>query len=288
MSTFTAVGPRLDLLGPRPCRPRHSLLETEGVVVDTDGGRWLNGVNLLGYPETGYIDTGETTVERPALWEPCSDGTFRVKAEGLERPQALFDPFVAYLPVTCSTLGIADGELAEMAEAALDASLSFAVERALADGGLTNTNPYLGDGNLDLLGGGAVSPGIALSYLEDAIGSTGRCGIIHATPATIAALQAFPLGDAGDERLVTANGTRVVSGDGYIGNRPEGEPVLGATEAYMYATGPVEVRLGPSSIPNLRTALDREINEVTFRAERPFLVTWDTALQAGVLVDWST
>lgn len=276
MSTFTAVGPRLDLLGPRPQQPRHSLLNTPGVVVDEDGGRWLNGVNLLGYPE-----------DTPSLWEPCSDGTFRVKAEGSERPQALFDPFVAYLPVTCSTLGWADGELSDMAEAALNATLSFAVEDALAEGGPSQTNPYLGDGNLTVLGG-TESPEVALAYLEEAIGATGRRGMIHATPAVVAALQPFPVSDVQASTLITSNGTPVVSGGGYIGAVPDGEAALGATESWMFATGPVEVRLGPFSIPDLRTALDREINEVTFRAERPFLVTWDTVLQAGVLVDWST
>ena len=84
MSTF-AVGPALDLDGPLPVIPEHALLNTKvrrphepgaderglrDVVVDRDATRVLNGVNLWGYP-TGCSE----------LWEPCSDGTFRVKNE---------------------------------------------------------------------------------------------------------------------------------------------------------------------------------------------------------------
>jgi hypothetical protein len=55
----------------------------------------------------------------------------------------------------------------------------------------------------------------------------------------------------------------------------------------MFATGPVEIRLGPGIITDLVETLDRSDNTVTFRAERYVLATWDTALQVAVLVDWS-
>ena len=71
MSTFTAVGVRLDLDGPRPVAPPHSLLATPGVVVAEDTGRWMNGVVLDIYPE-----------DVPSVWDPCSAGTFRSKDEG--------------------------------------------------------------------------------------------------------------------------------------------------------------------------------------------------------------
>ena len=69
---------------------------------------------------------------------------------------------------------------------------------------------------MDVLNSGtAVSPGVALSFLEEAIGTTCRTGMIHFTPAVVAALQAFPLGETTTCDLVTANGTPVVSGMGY-------------------------------------------------------------------------
>ena len=37
----------------------------------------------------------------------------------------------------------------------------------------------------------------------------------------------------------------------------------------------------------LREALDRETNFVVYRAEKTFVVEWDTELQAAVLVNWA-
>jgi hypothetical protein len=270
--SIQAVGVRLDLDGPRPVAPPHSLLNTPGVVVERDSGRWLNGVNIVGYPD-----------DTPSLWEPCAEGSFRVKDEGTGRPQAQFDPFVVYIPVTCSTFGSFD--IRAQAEAVLEAVESMGVEEGLAAGIPGSSNPYLADGNLNVVGGAAVSPAAALSYLENEIGKTGRKGMIHATPAVIAAWQKIRL--AGEDPLQTANGTPVVSGDGYIAVDPDDEAAPGTGEDYIYATGPVEVRLGPVVITELSESLDRSDNTVTFRAERYVLATWDTALQAGVLVDWA-
>ena len=67
MST-TAVGVTLDLEGPLPVARRYSLLATPGVVKPSATDRWMNGVNVVGYPDGLPVD-----------WEPCSTGTFRVK-----------------------------------------------------------------------------------------------------------------------------------------------------------------------------------------------------------------
>jgi hypothetical protein len=276
MSTIEAAGIRLDLVGPRPEAPPFSLLETPGVVQERDN-RVFNGVNLIGFPD-----------DTPSLWEPCQDGTFDVKGEGTARPEAAFDPFAVYLPVTCSTFGQA--EIAEQARAVAEATASMAVEEYLAAGGPSQSapNPYFGDGDVDLPAGAtAQSPGVALSYLEEAIGLSGRKGMIHATPAVVAALQAIPVGgEAGP--LITANGTPVISGTGYQGVDTAALATPGTTEDWIFATGPVEVYLGPIQIQDLFSALDRSINEVTFRAERYVLAVWDTVVQSAVLVDWST
>lgn len=275
MATFTAVGPRLDLDGPRPVAPPHSLLKTEGVVVEEDAGRWLNGVNIMPYPS-----------DVPSLWEPCSEGTFRIKDDGLGFQIVTFDSFVCYIPVTCSTLGVWQ-DLAGQAESVLEATYSMGVEQALASGVSGSSNPYFGDANLDILGGGAVSAATALAYLEDAIGETGRMGIIHATPAIVSVLAADKLEGTEEGALITSNGTPVVSGDGYIGADPDMGTSPSAGQGWMFATGPVEVRLGPLVITDLAESLDRSDNEITFRAERYVLATWDGVLQSGILVDWS-
>jgi len=255
MSVQAIAGPRLDLDGPPPVAPRHSLLKTPGVVVlEDDLGRWLNGVNLIGYPEAV-----------PLPWNACdpdATGT-AIKEEGEPGPQAQFDPFVCYLPVTCSALSYP--YLTEWSERVLEATYSFAVEEALVGkvaAGLT-PNPALGDSNVTILGGGAKSPIVALSYLENAIGETGRAGLIHATPATVAQLNTDTFLDP--EVLRT-----------------------GAGQDWMFASGPVEVRISPMAITDLVESLDRSDNVLTFRAERWVLVTWDTALQSAVLVDWDS
>src|SRR6266496_2655294 len=139
MSTFTAVGPRLDLDGPRPVAPPHSLLNTPGVVVTEDQVRWMNGVNLIAYPD-----------DTPSLWEPCSEDTYREKNEGSGQTITTFDAFVCYIPITCSSLGVYQ-DLQEQAEAVLEATYSMGVEEALAQGIPGSANPYLGDTNLAIL-----------------------------------------------------------------------------------------------------------------------------------------
>lgn len=274
-----AVGPALDIDGPLPVRPRHSLLETPGVVVSRDATRVLNGVNVYGYP-TGC----------PSLWEPCSDGTYRTKGSDSEQLLPRFDSFVVYKPITCSSIGMGDPEeFSGRISRVLEATLSAGVEEALAAGVDQSSNPFFGDADVDdLTGGVAVSPGVALSYLEEAIGATCRKGMIHATPAVIAALQAFPLGGENDMRLETANGTPVVSGSGYQGVDTPWLATPGTTEDWIFATGPVEVHLGPLVMTDIKETLDRSDNTVTFRAEHYTVAVWDTALQAAILVDWAT
>lgn len=275
MSTV-AVGPTLRIDGPSPQPRPYSLLETPGVVVSRDEGRWLNGVAVEGYPSSV-----------PSLWEPCSDGTFRVKDEGEGLPSARFDPVAVYLPVSCSSIGLRDPEevLADKAEATNNATLSFGVEELLSQGVELSINPFFGDTNLVPLGGGAVTPAVGLSFLEDAIGGTGRAGMIHATPAVIAAW-GFDKLETGDA-LRTTNGTIVVSGGGYIGADPVDESSPAAGQAWAFATGPVEVRIGPEVITTVAESLDRATNDLVFRAERYVVADWDGALQVGVLIDWT-
>jgi hypothetical protein len=249
------------------------------VVRSEDATRVLNGVNVWGYPE-GCSE----------LWEPCAEGTFRTKVDTSTQSTPRFDAFVVYKPITCSSISVGDpGEFSSRAARVLEATLSAGVEEALAAGVEGSSNPFFGDANVDdLTGGVAVSPGVGLSYLEEAIGTTCREGMIHATPAVIAALEAFPVGGVPDTRLITANGTPVVSGMGYQGVDTPFLDSPGDTQDWIFATGPVEVHLGPLVLGDIRDSLDRSDNTVTFRAERYVLAVWDGALQAAVLVDWST
>lgn len=276
MSTVTAIGPALAIDGPLPPVRPHRLLSLPGVVQTPESDRWMNGVNVYPYPE-----------ETPALWEPCSSGTYRDKSEGQGVVSPMFTAFGLYIPITCSALSIGDWEeFAGRAETVLDATISHGVEEALSQGVDTSSNPYLGDAGVSILGGGAVSAAVGLAYLEDAIGATGRGGIIHATPAVVTAWSDM-LDEVGGV-LLTKNGTPVAAGSGYIGATANGSsPAAG--QAYAFASGPVEVRMSETLLvaPDINGTLDTSTNDVTFRAERYALATWDTALQSAVLIDWT-
>ena len=274
--SVTAVGPALDIDGPLPVSPPYSLLEIPGVL-QPDSDRWMNGVNVYGYPE-----------ETPLTWEPCATGTFRTKADGSGVLTPRFDAFGMYVPITCSAGYMGDWrDFADRAGVALNARQSFGVEEALSQGVSMSLNPFFGDANLTVLGGGAVTPVVGLAYLEEAIGATGQMGLIHATPAVVASW-GFEHVETGDA-LRTTNGTPVASGGGYIGADPVGGSSPAAGQSWAFATGPVEVRLSDLILvgDDINGTLDTSNNDVTFRAEKYALATWDTALQVGVLIDWT-
>lgn len=275
--SVVAVGPALDLDGPLPVAPEYSLLSLPGVLVEEGEGPWLMGVNVDAYP-----------VEVPIHWEPCATGTFREKDEGEDAPMPRFDAFGIFIPITCSSISFGSNweDFAGRAEKVLQATQSFGVEQALAAGVAGSTNPFLGDSNVTVLGGGALTPAAGLSWLENAIGATGRGGIIHASPA-VAAAWGFDKLETG-EVLRTVNGTPIAVGGGYIDVTTDSVNPGDGTD-YAFATGPVQVRLSPVVLvgDNINGTLDTSNNDVTFRAERYALATWDTALQAAVLIDWS-
>lgn len=277
MSNLTFGPPVVIDSGHVPEPPPHSLLETPGVVVPPGDAHWLSGAAVYPYP-------GDV----PHEWDPCSTGTFRTKEEGEGVDSEYFASFVSYLPITCSAMSIGDPEeFARRAEIAMNAVQSFSVERQLAQGTGVATNPSLDDANVTLTAAGAtaVSPAVGLAYLEEEIGETGKRGMIHATPPVVSRWfdQFGPIPE-----LVTNVGTKVVSGGGYQGTRPTGQAAAAAGESWVFATGPVEVRLGTVAVLDIAEVLDRSNNDVTFRAERYALVTWDAQLQAAVLIDWAT
>ncbi len=173
----------------------------------------------------------------------------------------------------------------------MDAVKSYGIERQLVAGASQPDNPFIGDSNAVLpFASAGLDPRQALSALEEAIGSTGKQGLIHATPGTVAAWDSTGAEIVErDGKLFTRRGTPVVVGTGYIGTRPTAGAGAGDHQAWAYASGPVEWRGSEIFMTpdNVREALDRENNVITYRAEEQFVVEWDTALQVAVLVSWS-
>lgn len=287
MSAITAsAGITLDLNGPVPQPYPHGILSIPGVNLSNAEGReprWLHGVHVDG-----------SLMAMPDFWDPCSVGTFREKADGEPGSMPRFDAFGMFIAHTCSSFGMGEWEdFKQKARATLDATAQWAVEHVLAYGVTlsTNTNPFFGDTNVNVLGGAAVGPDTGLSWLEKAIGDSGRAGLIHAPPQ-VAVRWDLRLRNG---VMVTMAGTTVVIGGGYSEAPADGSaPASG--QDYAFATGPVQVRISDVNFAEeLNGSLDTTTNEVTYRAEKFALATWEGLPQAdpdilqaaAVLVDWT-
>jgi hypothetical protein len=293
VSTFpiTSPGPLLPLDAPLPQPRRYTLLDGAQIVAEPDT-RWLAGAWINGYPSG-----------RPETQDPCSDGTFRLKnSEAVSaRPMAGAFTVVQGGACTAKTIGPNSGWYTDRLALAFQAVESTAVERVFLDGGGHSTlGAYVADANLEILASGAAQArreGLAL--LENAIGQVGA-GIIHITPA-LAAVWAgdYLIGvDRAGQMRTLGNGTLVVVGAGYIGVSPDAQHGFTSSQEWAYATGFVQVRRDDVTIlPGVYSqALDRSNNEITFYAERDYLLSWvgrqddsdDEHIQAAVLIDRTT
>lgn len=225
-----------------------------------------------------------------------------------------YDPFQVEVPYECSSFGWQATEYERRAMDQLELGESKAMEAEYWTGNKIPANPSLigstpNDDDHILNPGGAaapisVSPGIALILFAQALANcgTGSRGYIHATPAlverwlnltAIAPALVSSLGDFSDfikseEVLVTpARCDIVVSGSGYPGTGPIGQPPPGPNEVWAFATGPVQLRVGPPELipSSIEEALDRATNTVTYRGERTAAVTDDLCCRFAVLVD---
>lgn len=278
MSQVT-IGPPRVLDGPVPVPPRYSLLVNATIIDDLDY-HWMSGGQVYPYPDLGD----------GAAHNACAAGTEREKIEGGSFALPEFGAFTVYVAETCTARGIGDDEdfknRAVMGLNGLEAAL---VEREFALGDAMPANPYLADvtlPNYEALG--TLAPLEALARLENAIAETGKMGVVHTDPATATAWAGqYLIEKEGSFMRAVATGTPIVVGYGYVGAKPDGSAVLAADQGYAWATGPVQIRRsGIEMLPgSLAEALDRQNNVVTYRAERHYLVDWDTELQAAVLVD---
>ncbi len=276
------MGPPIYIDGPIPVAPTRGLLSA-ATIVPPGSERFGVGAAVWPYPP-----------DLPISWAPCADGTFRTKSDGEGWELPVFNAFELYLPITCSSITAHSPGFADRAELAFAARESWGLAHELATGRSDPLNPHLTDSNLTLLNGGtAVTPDVALSYLEDAIGATGQQGLIHLTPATGAAMNGsggYQLDMYQGRLLTTANGTPVALDGGYIGTHPESKGAPATGTAWAYASGPVQIRMSPKIevlADDIAESMDRQQNDVTFRAERAYLVDWDVQLQVAVLVDWT-
>lgn len=221
----------------------------------------------------------------------------------------IYQPFIVEVPYTCSSWGFEANDYTGKALRQLAAGTGKAIENEFWSGALNVANINLRfwtpPANIVNPGGWAlpvaVNVALGLALLEQAVGScaTGGRGMIHA-PTVVAERMAQwylidddsgPGGTEGDGVLLTrGRGDIVVSGPGY-------DPAVGpfaavhelaAGEAWIYATGMVDVRLGePMIFPEtIAEALDRATNTVTYRGERTAAVNPDGCCMFAVLVNF--
>lgn len=288
--TTNLFGGAILVNGPVPSPPEFNLLTVARPFDSPDVGenvpeRWAMGMAVWPY-----------SPDLPSGHDPCADGTFAIKGSGSTSAVPKFASFTAYLAEHCSTLGTAwDIEgYADRAVAAFAGVEYYALEKQLMSGSYNASAPWICDLSVTYptASATAISAEAALEFLEDAIGGTGRRGVIHATPSTVIAWARDWLVFKQGNQLVTTNGTPVVSGAGYIGAHPVAQPADAATsrKSWAFATGPIVYQRGSEIIQLPRTpaeAIDRSYNTVTYRAERDYIVGWDQQLQAAVHIDRS-
>lgn len=281
------IGPLFYVNGPPPRKPRYTLVDAVDINPETDE-HWANGIQVHGYvPDVA------------CRWSSyCGDERDAKNEQQNPNPLPMFGPLTVYLSETCSTKSIMIGSQEESNAAFKERAVevfaaveSGALEREFWGGDFLPDNPHLASDDADVLNGGtATSIANGLALLEAAIAETNRAGVIHMTAAM--ALAVSTIGGGGvltveRGKLYTINGTLVIPAYGYPGTAPPGIAANTGTEEFAYATGPVDVlRSNPFVMPpNLFEAIDREQNEITYRAERYYIAYWDTALLAGVRID---
>lgn len=288
-------GPLARVEGPPPIPPLYGLLQAAAapvsgvrIVTDADEGeRWINGVQVYPYP-----------VNLAEVWDSCRSGsTGGTKASGDERPLPEFGAMTVYLADSCTAYQVTNqDEFRARAATAMAAVEGAAVEREFLTGDELLLNPHLSDGNGTFPNGDtATSPVNAIALLEGEIAASGRLGVIHVSPLLAIFLDSARVIHRDGGVLKTANGTLVIPGFGYVdGDTPASHTGAGAGEEWIYATGPIDIYRSEIFImpETLAEALDRGMgatndrpNSFTYRAERYYLVDWDTAVQAAVLVD---
>lgn len=202
-------------------------------------------------------------------------------------------PFDVKASVKVSTFGTNPAEIEASAKNALDVVMQKAIEIEFWNGDIAklldsdNDNRYLASTqSVDVTptAGTAVKVRYGLALLEEALGnaSLGSQGVIHAPRVVGSALNLEKDGT----RLVSPLGNSVVSGVGYSKKGPTGVDA-GAGKAWMYATGPVSVRIGPTTVTpeKLNQAINTQINEIEYFVDGSAAVTWATTDSYAVLVD---
>jgi hypothetical protein len=308
-------GPLWRVDGPPPLAPKYGLLQAAEVpaagvrlVTDLDAEvnpaqaagrtlladpsagseRWINGVEVFPYPP----DMGD-------VFDPCagSGSASHIKGFGSDLDHPKFGAMTVWLAETCTSYKVWNQEaFIARATLALSAVEGPSIGKEFMGGTRLPDNHFLADGLGTFPNGNTVTSAInGLALLENEIALSGKQGLIHCTPGAATTLRAQLAIDDKTGVLRTINGIVVIPDFGYVGApSPPGHTAASGTQEWMYATGPVDIRRSSMfTLPEtVAEAVDRgsgatngKPNSITYRAERYYLVDWDTEVQAAVRVD---
>jgi hypothetical protein len=282
MSGFRAPGT------PIPATPPlHGLQVSAEEVRDPD--RW----------DLGFTIHPENCVDLSGFATPCESYVDGVAPVNADPPEVIdgYDvlPFTIESSFRCNAAGFQTVDYAGRARRQLEAGTSKFMEFELWTGTLQPDNPHLASASATVLGSGAAFPTTqAFTLLGQALSNCahGGRGMLHA-PTFIVDKWLMDSGTAMKEsgnRLVTVNrGDVIVSGTGYPGTGPGGI-APGVNEAWVYATGPVQYRLGDITVnpPTLAEAMDRRRNLIAYHAQRDAAVNFDPCCHFAILVQFGT
>lgn len=268
---------------------KFGLLSPAAEVIEDNNDDWVGGFTYSTIDGSLVSSNGSIFGVNPPVSEIIvpdeNDETFR-----------FYYPFDVQTTIQVSTMGTVPAQVLEDATKALDVVLQKNIESEFWTGAISSQltdadgNRYLtqaGSTNLTPSGsatGVRVKHGLAI--LERALGNStiGSRGVIHVTRDVASVLDA----SNSDGALVTKLGNYVVAGTGYEGTGPE-NLAASETKSWMYATGPVTVRVGQiNMVPeNVGQAVDSSKNTIKYYVDRPAAVTWATTKIYAVLVDLS-
>lgn len=282
--------PQFDIVGSPPVSPPViGLLQTIRPIVRGEG-EWEAGITFQ-----PSLCAGATMLDKA-----CGADT-EISPDTFPAP-VTHQPTVAVTSGKCSTLGgLPRAEIPARIRQALELSQGSAIERELETGDLaqaaSNDNQYLAGGSPGFEnltpGANASSPGMyALSALQEFLGacaSGGQRGMIHAPRRVITLWASMNLIRQEGNLLLDHYDNLIVAGGGYTGVSPEGDVDTTGATGWAYATGMVDVYLGPIRIlPSedlVAEAVTLRRNEMIWVAERSVAPVFDPCCHAGINVN---
>jgi hypothetical protein len=266
--------------------PRVSLIASADRPAAPLPEHWVNGITWV--PELCLPESDST------FWW-CSDADPESKGAIDSTPAAIsYRPWIGWAGDSCSTFSVAERDLQGRAARRLQASLSRIIETELWTGTIAQAagfpNAYLTDAATaeDL---GTAGLMYALAHLQAYLAeNVNERGMIHATHRTASLW--FAGGGLRREGMLLLDpfDNIIVPGQGYDGSGIGGSgPVASGDTEYAFATSMVTVVIDnriTTNPPNLAEAIDRENNNIAYRAEQIVAAIWDVeCAHAGIEVN---